>query len=88
MSLTGAFPVGQTVRSSITAAYAQDGRRKSVKTLKIQKSSAEATALYSIEPDGTVRIDWNAVEAKGRQNDVCARGGDAGDPWPKWKPTR
>lgn len=40
----------------------QDGPPKSVKILKIQNLSAEATALYTIDPDGTVKIDWEAVE--------------------------
>lgn len=47
---------------SFTTASAQDGPPKSVKTLKIQKSSPEMTALYAIDPDGTVKIDWDAVE--------------------------
>lgn len=55
--------VGLVMAMSITAAPAQDGPPKSVKTLKIQRSSPEATALYAIEPDGTVKIDWEAVEA-------------------------
>lgn len=44
-----------------TAVQADDGP-KSVKTLKIQRSSPEATRLYVIDGDGTVRIDWDAVE--------------------------
>ncbi len=55
--------VGLVMAMSITAAPAQDGPPKSVKTLKIQRSLPEATALYAIEPDGTVKIDWEAVEA-------------------------
>lgn len=52
--------VGLTILMSLAVA-AQDGP-KSVKTLKIQKASPEATPLYAIEPDGTVKIDWDAVE--------------------------
>ncbi len=55
--------VGLVMAMSITAAPAQDGPPKSIKTLKIQRSSPEATALYAIELDGTVKIDWEAVEA-------------------------
>ena len=40
---------------------AQDQLR-SVKTQKIQAPSLTDTALYAIEVDGTVKIDWNAVE--------------------------
>lgn len=43
-------------------ASAQDGTPKSVKTLKIRQSSPEATALYTIDADGTVKINWDAVE--------------------------
>lgn len=43
-------------------ASAQDGPPKSVKTLKVQNPSTEATAIYAIDPDGTVKIDWDAVE--------------------------
>lgn len=42
-------------------AFAQDQPR-SVKTQKIQAPSLTDTALYAIEADGTVKIDWNAVE--------------------------
>lgn len=48
--------------TSIAAASAQDVPPKSVKTLKIQKFSPETAALYAIESDGTVKIDWDAVE--------------------------
>jgi hypothetical protein len=48
--------------NSIVSSTAQDAPPKSVKTLKIQKSSPETTALYAIDPDGTVKIDWEAVE--------------------------
>lgn len=41
---------------------ADEGPRP-VKTLKIQRSSPDATMLYVIDSDGTVRIDWEAVEA-------------------------
>lgn len=41
---------------------AQDQPR-SVKTQKVQAPSFIDTALYAIEVDGTVKIDWNAVEA-------------------------
>ena len=40
---------------------AQDQPR-SVKTQRIQAPSLTNTALYAIETDGTVKIDWNAVE--------------------------
>ncbi len=40
---------------------AQD-QLKSVKTLKIQQAPPEETALYKIEADGTVKIDWETVE--------------------------
>ena len=45
-----------------TAASAQDGPPKAVKTFKIQNPSPEVTILYAIDPDGTVKIDWDAVE--------------------------
>ncbi len=54
--------LGLLIVMNLTAACAQDGSLKSVKTLKIQRSSPEATALYAIDPDGTVKIDWDAVE--------------------------
>lgn len=54
--------LGRRMVTSFTAVPAQDGPPKSVKTLKIQKPSPETTALYAIEPDGTVKIDWDAVE--------------------------
>lgn len=48
---------------SFAAAVSADDRApKSVKTLKIQRSTPESTALYAIESDGTVKIDWDAVE--------------------------
>lgn len=40
---------------------AQDQPR-SIKTQKIQAPSLADTALYAIDPDGTVKIDWGAVE--------------------------
>lgn len=43
-------------------ASSQDAQPKSIKTLKIQSASPEATALYAIESDGTVEIDWDTVE--------------------------
>ncbi len=54
--------VGLLVVLGLSLAHAQDAPLKSVKTLKIQKPSPEAAALYAIEPDGTVKIDWDAVE--------------------------
>lgn len=54
--------IGLLTVMSFTAASAQDGPPKSVKTLKIQRPSPEATALYAIDPDGTVKIDWEVVE--------------------------
>ena len=42
-------------------AAAQD-QPKSVKTQRIQTSSLTDTELYKIESDGTVKIDWDAVE--------------------------
>lgn len=53
---------GFMVVMSFTAVSAQYAPPKSVKTFKIQSPSPEATALYAIDPDGTVKIDWNAVE--------------------------
>ena len=44
-----------------TYSLAQDQPR-SVKTQKIQAPSLADTALYAIEIDGTVKIDWDAVE--------------------------
>ena len=55
--------IGLSMMICVTAVSAQDGSPKSVKTLKIQTPSRETTALYAIEPDGTVKIDWDAVEA-------------------------
>ena len=49
--------------SVITSGVQADDGPKSVKTLKIQRSSPDATMLYVIDGDGTVRIDWDAVEA-------------------------
>lgn len=43
-------------------ASAQDATPKSVKTLKIQQPSPQTTSLYAIDPDGTVKIDWDAVQ--------------------------
>lgn len=54
--------VSIAVAMSFSGATAQDGLPKSIKTLKIQRSSPDATTLYAIEPDGTVRIDWDSVE--------------------------
>lgn len=54
--------IGLLMVMNFTAASAEEGPPKSVKTLKIQKSSSETTALYAIDPDGTVKIDWEAVE--------------------------
>lgn len=44
-----------------SGSLAQDQPR-SVKTQKVQAPSLTDTALYAIEADGTVKIDWNAVE--------------------------
>lgn len=41
---------------------AQDGPPKSIKTQKIQATPLTDTALYAIEADGTVKIDWHTVE--------------------------
>ncbi|MBB5053461.1 hypothetical protein HNQ36_003452 [Afipia massiliensis] len=54
--------VGLLIVLNHTVALAQDAAPKSVKTLKIQKSSPETTALYEIDPDGSVKIDWDVVE--------------------------
>lgn len=55
--------IGLVMLTSFSAAAsAQNDPPKSVKTLKIQQSSSEATALYAIDADGTVKIDWEAVE--------------------------
>ncbi len=45
----------------INFARAQEPPR-TVKTLKIQQGRPEETALYKIEVDGTVKIDWETVE--------------------------
>ncbi|EKS31817.1 hypothetical protein [Afipia clevelandensis] len=47
----------------VTASAQADDGPKSIKTLKIQQASQQATMLYVIDSDGTVRIDWGAVEA-------------------------
>lgn len=44
-----------------TYSLAQDEPR-SVKTQRVQAPSPADTALYAVEADGTVRIDWDAVE--------------------------
>lgn len=44
-----------------TSCFAQDAP-KSVRTLRIQQAPPESTVLYSIGPDGVVKIDWDAVE--------------------------
>lgn len=49
-----------TIGSALNCS-AQDAP-KSVKTLRVQQSSPESTSLYSLGPDGVVRIDWHAVE--------------------------
>ena len=36
---------------------------KAVKTLKVTQPAPTETTLYKVEDDGTVRIDWPAVEA-------------------------
>lgn len=40
-----------------------DDEPKSVKTFKVRRASPDATTLYAIDADGTVRIDWDAVQA-------------------------
>lgn len=45
---------------SVSNVRADDGP-KSVKTFKVQLASPDATMMYAIDNDGTVRIDWNAV---------------------------
>lgn len=47
--------------ASTSYCFAQDAP-KSVKTMRIQQPSLEVTTLYSIAPDGVVKIDWGAVE--------------------------
>lgn len=54
--------LGLLMVMNLTVACAQDSPPKSVKTLRIQRSSPEVTALYVVDPDGTVKIDWDAVE--------------------------
>ena len=44
-----------------SASLAQD-QPKSVRTQKVQAPSLESTSIYTVEPDGTVKIDWDAVE--------------------------
>jgi hypothetical protein len=39
-----------------------DDQLKSIKTTRIHEPPPGMTALYVIEEDGTVRIDWPAVE--------------------------
>jgi hypothetical protein len=84
--------IGLLMVMSLTAASAQEGPPKSFKTLKIQRSSLEATAFYAIDPDGTVKIDWDAVETLASSKAdrtmspvaevmLAIRGG-------KWKPMR
>lgn len=48
-----------TITSATVSAQDQP---KSVKTQRIQQPPLQETALYKIEPDGTVKIDWDAVE--------------------------
>lgn len=43
------------------AAIAEQGPKR-VKTEIIRESAPGLSTLYAIEEDGTVRIDWNAVE--------------------------
>lgn len=50
-----------TILALSSGSFAQD-KPKSVRTQKIQAPSLTDTALYAIEADGTVKIDWNAVE--------------------------
>lgn len=47
--------------ASMSYCFAQDAP-KSVKTMRVQQPSLEVTTLYSIAPDGVVKIDWDAVE--------------------------
>jgi hypothetical protein len=44
-----------------TPALAQD-QPKTLKTLRIHQPPPGASTLYAIDQDGTVRIDWPAVE--------------------------
>jgi len=53
------FAIAGTMISAVSLAQDQP---RSVRTQKIQTPSLTDTALYAIEADGTVKIDWNAVE--------------------------
>ena len=44
------------------AASAQDLKQKPIRTEKITAASPESIGLYEFAPDGTVLIDWRAVE--------------------------
>ena len=51
-----------TLIAALTApALAQD-QPKSLKTVRIHEPSPAMATLYAIDEDGTVRIDWPAVE--------------------------
>lgn len=56
---TMVFAMAGVIVSAVSLAQDQP---RSVKTQKIQTPSLADTALYAIEADGTVKIDWNAVE--------------------------
>jgi hypothetical protein len=45
----------------VSASAAQQGP-KSVKTEIVREAAHGAEVLYQVEPDGTVRIDWEVVE--------------------------
>ena len=47
---------------ALTGAPALAEEVKTIKTIKIQETPEQAN-LYAIDKDGTVRIDWEAVEA-------------------------
>ena len=57
------FVTALTLMAALTApALAQD-RPKPLKTVRIHEPAPGSPTLYAIDADGTVRIDWPAVEA-------------------------
>jgi hypothetical protein len=48
--------------AALTASALAQDQPKSLKTVKIREPSPAMATLYAIDADGTVRINWPAVE--------------------------
>ncbi len=51
-----------TLIAVLTAPALAEDQPKSLKTVRTREPSPAMAALYAIDADGTVRIDWPAVE--------------------------